>query len=162
MNPPGTPIRHPHRPPGLLALSGFFLFGTIVSGLTALALLTPGGPLDPMWRINPRAQVAFHSMGGWAVMLMAAVCTACGLCAYGLWARRRWGHRLAVAVLAVNLVGDALNALLLHDPRTLIGLPIGGLLIAYLLSPRLKRQFDPSSGAVRDPSFGQGGDQGIL
>jgi hypothetical protein len=36
-------------------------------------------------------------------------------------------------VLTVNLVGDSLNALLRHDLRTLIGLPVGGLLILYLL-----------------------------
>ena len=42
------------------------------------------------------------------------------------------GRRLAIGVLTVNLVGDSLNALLRHDPRTLIGLPIGGLMILYL------------------------------
>ena len=31
----------------------------------------------------------------------------------------------------MHLVGDSLNAILRHDLRTLIGLPIGGALIAY-------------------------------
>jgi hypothetical protein len=44
-----------------------------------------------------------------------------------------WGRRLAIGVLTVNLVGDSLNALLRHDLRTLIGLPVGGLMILYLL-----------------------------
>jgi len=36
----------------------------------------------------------------------------------------------------VNLVGDSINALLRHDPITLIGLPIGGLMIWYLVQRR--------------------------
>jgi len=46
------------------------------------------------------------------------------------------GTLLAIGVLTVNLVGDSLNALLQHDPRTLIGLPIGGLMIFYLVKKR--------------------------
>ena len=46
---------------------------------------------------------------------------------------------LAIGVLTVNLIGDSVNALLRHDPRTLIGLPIGGLMIWYLLKKRRAR-----------------------
>jgi fluoride ion exporter CrcB/FEX len=62
---------------------------------------------------------------------------ACTRAAIDLWRRTRWGHRLAVGLLTANLVGDALNSLLRHDVRTLMGLPIAGALIAYLLSPSL-------------------------
>jgi hypothetical protein len=71
-------------------------------------------------------------MGNTSVALMAIVGAACGLAAVGLAKNAEWGRRLAIGVLAVNLVGDSLNALLRHDPRTLIGLPIGGLMILYL------------------------------
>ena len=53
----------------------------------------------------------------------------------------RWGRRLALAILTANLVGDATNALLRDDLRTLIGLPIGGALIAYLMSARVRVGF---------------------
>jgi len=66
------------------------------------------------------------------------------LSALGLWIRARWGHRFAVAVVAVNLVGDTMNAVVRGDLRTLIGLPIGGALIVYLLSAKVRRQFTPS------------------
>jgi len=46
-----------------------------------------------------------------------------------------------------NLVGDTANAILRDDPRTLIGLPIGGLLIAYLLRPKIKDLFGNASDA---------------
>ena len=46
------------------------------------------------------------------------------------------GVPLALGILSVNLVGDLLNAFVRHDLRTLIGLPIGGAMIAYLLIAR--------------------------
>jgi len=80
-------------------------------------------------------------MGAWAIVLMVAVAAGCACSAWGLWIRARWGHRLAVALLVVNLVGDATNALMRGDLRTLIGLPIGIALIAYLLSAGVRGQF---------------------
>jgi hypothetical protein len=42
--------------------------------------------------------------------------------------------RLAITILAVNLCADLLNAIVRHDLRTLIGLPVAAALIAYLLT----------------------------
>jgi len=39
-------------------------------------------------------------------------------------------------------VGNIINAVARHDPRTLLGLPVGGRFIAYLLTARVRRQFD--------------------
>lgn len=129
------------RPPGLVALSAFFAFGALMSGLAAVLLLFRGSALDAIWTLNPVARDELSQMGLWAVVLMAAVCVTCALAAAGVWKRTRWGHRLACGILAVNLAGDVTNAIVRSDPRTLIGLPIGGALIAYLLSPRVKRHF---------------------
>jgi hypothetical protein len=126
---------------GLWLLVAFFAFGTLMAAASAVALLFPGGALDPFWRLNPRAHRDFLAMDGWAPPLMFAVALACGLAAVGLWSRARWGHRLAVAMLALNLVGDAGNALIRGDLRTLIGLPIGGLMIAYLLRAGVRARF---------------------
>jgi hypothetical protein len=43
------------------------------------------------------------------------------------------------------LLGDALNALVRADWRTLIGLPIGGAMLAYLLSKRVRNRFSTGS-----------------
>lgn len=101
-----------------------------------LALAFPGGFLEPIWRLKPEARVEFQKMGSWSVALMAVVGVACGLAAVGLAKNAEWGRRLAIGVLAVNFVGDSLNAILRHDPRTLIGLPIGGLMIWYLMKKK--------------------------
>jgi hypothetical protein len=98
-----------------------------------LALAFPGGFLEPIWRLKPEARVEFQRIGSASIALMAVVGAACGLAAVGLAKNAEWGRRLAIGVLAVNLVGDSLNALLRHDVKTLIGLPIGGLMILFLV-----------------------------
>jgi hypothetical protein len=138
------------RPVGLLLLSAFFVFGALMASLAFLGLVFPEGPLEPMWRLNRHAQVALLALRWWGVLLMLGVAAACALAALGLWTRARWGHRLAVAILAVNLLGDLLSAVALGDLRTLIGVPIAGAIIMYLVSPRTRAQFEiPSAAAPR-------------
>jgi hypothetical protein len=117
----------------------FFAAGALICLVTMLALAFPGGSLEPIWRLRPDARVEFQKIGNWSVGLMAVVGVACGLSAIGLAKNAEWGRRLAIGVLTVNLIGDSLNALLRHDPRTLIGLPIGGLMIWYLVKKRRAR-----------------------
>ena len=126
---------------GLIALSAFFAAGAIAAGLTSVALLTPGGAIDPIWRLNPSAQAAFAHMGPRGSILMAVVALASGGAAVGLWRQARWGLVLALLLLGVNLVGNVINAFVRGDLRTLIGLPIAAVLIVYLLSPAVRRRF---------------------
>jgi len=122
------------RPLGITLLGLFFVLGATMSGLAALGLAFPGKWLEPMWRLNPQAREQLTALGGWAVLLMSTVCAACTTAAVGLWRVRRWGYWTALSILSVNLCGDLLNAVLLHDWRTLIGLPVGGAMIAYLVT----------------------------
>jgi len=104
--------------------------------LTIVLLLFPGTALDPLWRLNPDAHVAFQSVGKWAVLLMFVVATGCAFAAVGLWRSSLWGIRIALIILSLNIIGDLLNALGRHDYRALIGLPIGGAMIFYLVRYR--------------------------
>ncbi len=63
---------------------------------------------------------------------MAAVCVACAIASFGLWHCKRWGFWTALIILSVNLAGNVTDSLSAHEWRPLIGLPIGGLMIAYL------------------------------
>lgn len=129
------------RAAGITAMSAFFAFGTFAASLSAVALLFPHSALDQIWRLNPDAKSAFLTIGSWAVLLMLVVAIACGLSAVGLWTRALWGRQAAVLLLSANLVGDVGNAVVRGDWRTLIGVPIGGAMIAYLLTERTRRQF---------------------
>ena len=134
--PPGS------RPAGLGALSVFFAAGTVPSTFAALAMLFPGAWSETLWRLKPDAQRDFARMGEWAVPLMILVGAACAAAAFGLWTRRRWGHQLAVGLLSINLAGDVLNAFGRGDWRTLIGLPVGGAMLGYLLTRRARTWFE--------------------
>jgi uncharacterized membrane protein (DUF2068 family) len=129
------------RPFGLTVLSVFCALGTVPSTATALALAFPGAWSEAMWRLKPDARTDFARLGTWAIVLMVVVAAACAGAAVGLWTRQRWGHRLAVVGLSINLLGDTLNALVRGDWRTLIGLPIGGAILVYLLSYRVRQWF---------------------
>lgn len=124
-------------PLGIKLLAAFFAIGALICSITLVALLFPGGALDPIWRLNPEAHVAFQQIGGGlSILLMLVVGSACALAAIGLATGTRWSRWLALGILTVNLAGDLLNAIVRHDLRTLIGLPIGGAMIAYLLIAR--------------------------
>jgi len=63
---------------------------------------------------------------------MTVVGVACALAAIGLARNARWGRCLGILILAANLVGDLTNAFVRHDLRTLIGVPLAGVMIFYL------------------------------
>jgi len=113
-------------------LSAFFAFGAIMCTLTIVLLFLPGTCLDSLWRLNPDAHSAFSSIGAAAPLLMLVVGTGCGFAAVGLWRKSLWGVWVALTILSFNIVGDLFNALVRHDYRSLIGVPIGGAMIVYL------------------------------
>jgi len=129
------------RPIGVTALSTFSVAAALIAFTSAVSLLWPGGPLEPMWRLNPPARVAFAGMGPWAIVLLGTVSVAGALSAAGLWQGRQWGRRLAITMLAVNALGDLANAVVGRDPRTLVGVPVVAVIIAYLASRRVSRYF---------------------
>ena len=125
----------------MTALACLFALGTVASGLSFISLRTPGGFLEPIWRLNPRGHEGFLRMGSWALVLLAVVCVACATCAYGFFTGRRWGYRLGVAGLVVNLLGDLTNAALGVEPRAIVGVPIVGLILWYLSTRRVREFF---------------------
>jgi hypothetical protein len=127
-------------PFGLRLLAVFFAFGAVMCALTIVLLLFPGTPLDAAWRLNPEAHHSFQTLGILSVLIMAIVGSSCAAASIGLIRGAPWGRTVALIVLAINLVGDAVNAVFRHDYRALIGIPVGGALIAYLCSTRIRKQ----------------------
>src|SRR5215471_11522620 len=127
---------NPYRSNGVTVLSLFFVFGSLMSGLATMMLIFRGGVLEPLWQLNPRARDSFTAMGPWALLLMTVVCLACATAAIGLWRCTRWGFWTALIILATNLVGDLTNTVVTGDWRSMIGLPIGGFMLAYLIQRR--------------------------
>ena len=129
------------RPAGVTVLTCLFVVGTLASGLSVISLLSPGGVLEPMWRMNPRARDSFARMGTWAPVLLSVVCLACATCAYGFFTGKRWGYRLAVGGLLVNMAGDVVNAALGIEPRAVVGVPVVAMILWYLASRQIRSFF---------------------
>ena len=129
------------RSAAIPALAIFFGVGSLIAFTSCLALLDPGGSLEPMWRINPRAREGFARVGSWAPMLLGTVSTTCAFTAVGLWRQRLWGYRLAVGMLIINLLGDVLNVLLGTEPRAIVGVPVVLALLIFLGQSRIRSHF---------------------
>ena len=132
------------RPLGVAVLTVFCVVATVIASSSAVSLLWPGGPLEPMWRLNPPARAGFASMGPWAIVLLGTVAIASAFSAVGLWRGREWGRRVVVAGIALNALADLTNAVVQHDARTLIGVPVAAVVIAYLCSRPVRRYFAKS------------------
>ncbi len=126
---------------GLYLLTAFFTAGAAAATVTAALIVWPGTRMDVIWHLNPDAQRAFQMMGSPALPLMVLVAFACAAAALGIYRRRLWGYTTACLLLVVNLLGDLGNAVLRQDLRTLIGLPIGGAILWYLSTTRVRNAF---------------------
>lgn len=124
----------------MTGLSVFFALGAVISATSLVALLFPGGVLEPMWQLNPRAREQFQVMGIWGPVLMGVVSTACTAASVGLWRGRRFGYLLGITLLTVSLLGDLANAILGIEPRAWVGVPFAAALL-ILLNTRSSRAF---------------------
>ena len=149
----GAPVAE-RRPPGVAALGVFFAAGSLIALVAAVSLLSPGGLLEPVWRLNPRARTAFSGLGFAAPALLVLVAAACGVASVGIFRRRRWGHRTAVGLISLNLLGDTVNAALGIEPRAAVGIPIAGALLVYLLSRRVRGYFGGEGRRGAEPGAG--------
>jgi hypothetical protein len=129
------------RPWGVAALGIFFGLGAGAGFVACVSLVTPGGLLEPMWRLNPRAQEALERAGPAGPTLMSLVSVACGYAAVGLWSGKPWGYRSAVALLIVNLLGDIVNVFFGMEPRAIVGIPIVAALLAFLATRHVRSYF---------------------
>ena len=127
------------RPPGIVALTILFYLGTVLSFAAALSLMEPGTILDGIWRLDPVARAGLTDMGGIAIPILIVVSVASALAAAGLWIRQPWGRWAGIFVLVVTMVGNFANVFFQGDGEALVGLPITGVLTAYLMSGRARR-----------------------
>jgi uncharacterized membrane protein (DUF2068 family) len=78
------------------------------------------------------------------VVLLTTVSVFCATAGVGLWRGARWGHRIAVGLIAVNLVANVTNVILGIEPRAIVGMPIAAVILAYLMSAKVRGFFTAS------------------
>lgn len=138
------------RPAGIVALTILFYLGTVLSFAAALSLMESGSALDAIWRLDPAAHGGLAELGFAAIAILILVSVASAVAAAGLWIRQPWGRWAGIFVLVATMVGNFANVFFQGDGEALIGLPVTGILTAYLMSGRAKRG-EPVSASDRSP-----------
>ncbi|HUA15873.1 MAG TPA: hypothetical protein VMG31_11275 [Verrucomicrobiae bacterium] len=137
----GNRIEGNGKPPGFAAIGVFLFFGATMAGLAAITLLLPGTPLDRAWILNPTAHKSLPSLGSKVSILFLLLAVLLLLSGVGWFQRRLWGWRLAVAIIATQVLGDITNLMRGDWLRGGTGFIIASALLLYLLTPRVRAAF---------------------
>src|SRR5437763_6961159 len=140
MNSSGGNVRR-SSPRPMAAIGTFLLFGAITASRAGTNLIWRGTALDRMWILNLRAYrelAPFGKIPGILFLLLGATLAFAGV---GWFKRRLWGWRLAVAVIATQVLGDVINIFLGRVIEGGIGVAIASALLLYLLRADVKRVF---------------------
>jgi hypothetical protein len=140
MNPSSTrSVRGSTR--GITAIGIFLLFGAVMASLAGTTLVWQGHALGRIWVLNPRAYKDLAPFGktvGILFLLLGATLAVAGTA----WFKRRlWGWRVAVAIIAAQVLGDLVNVFTGDFVRGGLGFIIAGALLLYLLRPQVRCAF---------------------
>ena len=131
----------PSVPTGFTAFGGFLIFASAMASLAAFLLLVPGTILDHAWSLNPRAHQQLAPLAPWiayAFLFLSALL----IYTARLWFQHRFhGWRVAVAIIALQSIGEAVNFIRGELLTGVIGLLIASALLSYLFSRRVRAAF---------------------
>jgi hypothetical protein len=130
--------------PGITAVGIFLFFGAAMAAFAGTTLLWPGSRLDRAWILNSDAYKTLRTFGRLIGIPFLALSAALLIAGVGWFHRRAWGWRLAVAIIAIQLLGDGASALEGHVVRGVAGLAIAGALLFYLFRPSVRTAFQES------------------
>jgi hypothetical protein len=126
---------------GFTAMGIFLFFGATMASLAAITLLWKGTALDGVWALNPTAYKELAPLGGSVgilFLLLGATLTMAGI---GWFRHRLWGWRLAITIIATQVLGDVVNFFRGDFLRGGISIIIAGGLLLFLLRPKTRAAF---------------------
>ena len=126
---------------GFNAIGIFLFFGAVMAGLAAITLLWRGTPLDRLWVLNQMAYKRLVPMGRAVGILFLLLSVALAMAGIGWFRRRPWGWRLAVVIIATQVVGDLVNCVRGDLLRGGTGVIIAGALLLFLWRPKIRDSF---------------------
>jgi hypothetical protein len=135
-----APVRR-DSPWAMTAIGVFFFFGAVMASLAGTTLIWPGTLLDHMCVLNAPAYKQLAPFGktvGVPFLVLSAALAAAGV---GWFGRRLWGWRLAVVIIATQVLGDLVSIFMGHFGRGATGVTIAGGLLFYVLRPEVRTAF---------------------
>lgn len=112
-----------------------------MASLAGTTLTWRGTALDRIWALNPRAYSQLAPFGAKAGILLFLVGFVLAISGIGWFKRRIWGWRLAVAIIATQVVGGFVNVVMGHGAEGAIGVTVAGGLLFYLFRTPVRAVF---------------------
>jgi len=128
-------------PPGFKVIGLFLLFGALMAGLAATTLLWRGTALDRIWTLNPTAYAQLAPLGRFIGILFLLLSAALACAGIGWLRLRLWGWRLAVVIIATQVLGAVFNVIRGDFLGGGIGVTLAAGLLLYILHPRIRAAF---------------------
>jgi len=119
----------------------FLFFGAVMAFLAGTTLAWKSTVLDQMWVLNAPAYKQLSPYGrivGIPFLVLSATLAAAGV---GWFGRRLWGWKLAVVIIASQILGDLVSILIGHIVRGAAGVTVAGALLYFLLRPDVRAAF---------------------
>ena len=124
-----------------LLLGVFFALATLILVDVSMALFFPGTAVEIVWKVYEARRTLLMPYRVWLAPGFLALAVAMASTSIGYFSRRAWGRLLAIAIFAVNGLGDVVQLLIGHILEGAIGVTAAGLLIYWLTRLRVKEAF---------------------
>jgi hypothetical protein len=125
----------------MTAIGIFLLFGAAMALLAGTTLAWRGTALDRIWILNAHAYKGLAPFGKEVAFPFLLLSVALAVAGVGWFQHRLWGWRLAVVVIATQVLGDLVNVFSGHVVEGGLGVAIAGALLLYMLGADVKAVF---------------------
>jgi hypothetical protein len=96
------------------AIGVFLFFGAVIASLAGTTLIWRGTFLDHMWVLNAPAYKQLSPLGEKIGVPFLVLCAALAAAGVGWFGRDLWGWRLAVVIIATQVLGDLISIFMGH------------------------------------------------